>query len=124
MNASIWAVKASQARSGRGKSQRAPDRDRRSKEGGRSSALRPRAHLVDELEAILVGRTLVGELNGVEREGGGRVERDDAGSEDSSDLSSQRGKEFVSTHPAQRVFSRQRARRIGVAEGSRTACAA
>ena len=63
---------------------------------GGSSALRPRAHLVDELEAVLVGHTLVGELDGVEREGGGRVERDDAGSEDSRDLSSQRGKEFVS----------------------------
>ena len=34
----------------------------------------PRTYLVDELETFLVGHALVGELNRVERKGGGRVE--------------------------------------------------
>lgn len=39
-------------------------------------------HLVDELEATLLDGTLVLELNGVEGEGGGGGERDDAGREE------------------------------------------
>ncbi len=47
-------------------------------------------YLVDKLETFLVGHTLVGELDGVEREGGGRVEGDKAGDEKGHSL--QRGR--------------------------------
>ena len=43
-------------------------------------------YLVDELETFLVGHALVGELNSVEREGGGRVEGDHASHEEGRSL--------------------------------------
>ena len=48
--------------------------------------MRGGTYLVDELETFLVGHALVGELNRVEREGGGRVEGDHAGHEEGRSL--------------------------------------
>jgi len=45
-----------------------------------------RTYLVDELETFLVGHALVGELNRVERKGGGRVEGHHAGDEEGRSL--------------------------------------
>ena len=60
-------------------------------------------HLVDELETVLVRLALVGELNRVEREGGRRVEGDDAGSEDGRGLWEERGENWSSGR-ARRVY--------------------
>ena len=80
-------------------------------------------HLVDELETVLVRLALVGELNRVEREGGRRVEGDDAGSEDGQDVE-ERGGNWSSGRARGFIFPtrcRRAAPSAGVARAARDA---
>jgi hypothetical protein len=94
-----------------------PGRSRR-REGARSWSSWGVTHLVDELETVLVRLALVGELNRVEREGGRRVEGDDAGSEDGRGLWEERGGKLVVRTRTEGLFSRHDAAEERLPRGS------